>query len=51
MVEQITSAIPNLKVQLLNPVVAKGHPKEADFQALDRLADEIAAKHRELKIA
>ncbi len=51
MVEQIVAAIPNLKVQLLNPVVAKGHPKEADFRALDRLADEIAAKHRELKIA
>jgi flavorubredoxin len=50
MVEQITSAIPNLKVQLLNPVVAKGHPKEADLRALDRLADEILAKHRELKI-
>jgi len=32
-------------------VVAKGHPKEADFRALDLLADEILAKHRELKIA
>ncbi len=51
MVEQITAAIPNLKVELLSPVVAKGHPKEADFRELDRLADEIAAKHRELKIA
>lgn len=48
MLEQITEAIPNLKVQLFDPVVAKGYPKEADFQALDRLADEIAAKHREL---
>lgn len=46
--EQITEAIPNLKVQLFDPVVAKGYPREADFQALDRLADEIAAKHREL---
>jgi flavorubredoxin len=48
MLEQITEAIPNLKVQLFDPVVAKGYPKEADFRALDRLADEIAAKHREL---
>jgi flavorubredoxin len=46
--EQITEAIPNLKVQLFDPVVAKGYPREADFRALDRLADEIAAKHREL---
>jgi len=51
MLEQITVALPNLKLQFFDPVVAKGHPKEADFQALDRLAEEIAAKHRELKIA
>jgi flavorubredoxin len=48
MLEQITVALPNLKVQFFDPVVAKGRPKEADFQALDRLADEIAAKHKEL---
>jgi flavorubredoxin len=48
MLEQITEAIPNLKVQLFDPVIAKGYPKETDFQALDRLADEIADKHREL---
>lgn len=50
MVEQIAGAMPNLKVQVLNPVVAKGHPKEADLKALDKLADEILAKHRELKL-
>ncbi|MCX6673092.1 MAG: FprA family A-type flavoprotein, partial [Methanothrix sp.] len=48
MLEQITVALPNLKLQFFDPVVAEGHPKEADFQALDRLAEEIAAKHREL---
>lgn len=48
MLEQITEAVPNLKLQFLDPVVSKGYPKEADFLALDRLADEIAAKHREL---
>jgi flavorubredoxin len=48
MLEQITVALPNLKLQFFDPVVAKGRPKEADFLALDRLADEIAAKHREL---
>ena len=50
MVEQITAALPNLKVQVIGPVVAKGHPKDADFKALDKLADEILAKHRELGI-
>jgi flavorubredoxin len=51
MVEQIAAALPSLKLKLLEPVVAKGHPKEADFRALDRLADEILAAHREMKIA
>jgi flavorubredoxin len=50
MLEQITEALPNLKVQFLDPVVAKGYPKQSDFQALDRLADEILAKHQELRI-
>jgi len=49
-VEQIAATIPNLKVELLSPVVAKGHPKEADFRALDRLAEVILVKHRELNI-
>lgn len=48
MLEQITQAMPNLKLQFFDPVVAKGYPKEADFRSLDRLADEILAKHREL---
>ncbi len=51
MVEQITAALPSLKLRLFEPVVVKGHPKEADFRSLDRLADEILAAHRELKIA
>ena len=51
MVEQLTELISNLKVEILKPVIAKGHPKDDDFIALDRLADEILAKHKELKIA
>jgi len=50
MVEQLTALMPNLKVQILEPVVAKGHPKEDDYLALDKLADTILAKHKELKI-
>jgi flavorubredoxin len=50
MVEQIAGAITNLKVQVLGPVVAKGYPKEEDFRDLDRLADDILAKHKELKL-
>jgi flavorubredoxin len=50
MVEQISSLIPNLKVEILEPVIAKGYPKDDDFAALDKLADNILAKHKELKI-
>jgi hypothetical protein len=42
--------IPNLKVEILDPVVVKGFPKEEDFKALDRLADEILNKHKECNI-
>jgi flavorubredoxin len=49
-VEQIASAIPNLKVEVLEPVMCKGYPREKDFTALDRLADAIASKHRALGI-
>ena len=48
MVEQLTGMMANLKAKTLEPVVVKGAPKEADFAALDRLADEILAKHKEL---
>ena len=45
-VEQIAAMIPNLKVEILTPVYIKGYPKEADFRALDTLADTIVAKHK-----
>ena len=50
MVEQLTGLLSNLKVELLEPVIAKGCPKDDDFAALDKLADQILARHRELKI-
>ena len=50
MVEQIANLIPNLKVEILEPVITKGFPKDNDFIALDKLADEILDKHKELGI-
>lgn len=47
-VETIAGMIPNLKAEILPPVYCKGHPREADFEALRALADAIAAKHAEL---
>jgi flavorubredoxin len=49
-VEQLAGMLPNLKVEVLQPVLAKGEPKESDFAALDRLADDILAKHKGIGI-
>jgi flavorubredoxin len=46
-VEQLVAMIPNLKVELLPTVIVKGYPREADFKALDNLAETIAQKHKE----
>ena len=46
-VEQLTGMIPNLKAEVLAPVISKGFPREEDFQALNNLANTIASKHKE----
>ena len=46
-VEQLTGMIPNLKAEVLDPVISKGFPREEDFKALDNLASTIAQKHKE----
>ncbi len=43
----LSAMIPNLKVEVIPPVLCKGFPKEADLTALDNLADTIALKHKE----
>jgi len=46
-VEQLKGLIPNLKAEVLVPVLSKGFPGEEDFKALDNLASTIAQKHKE----
>lgn len=48
MADVLKAAMPNLKVELLPPVICKGLPKPSDLEAIDKLADAVAAKHREL---
>ena len=50
MVETITGMLPNLKVEIIEPVIIKGHPKKDAFIALDRLADDILKKHKEMNL-
>ena len=47
MVQQLADLIPNLKVEIFDPVVVKGYPGDEDFEALDKLAAIIAGKHKE----
>ena len=48
--EQAKSLLGNLKAELIEPVMIKGHPKESDFEAIEGLAERIAEKHREAGI-
>ena len=47
MADAVKGAMPNLKVEFLPPVICKGRPKPSDLEAIDTLADAVAAKHRE----
>ncbi len=47
--EIIKGMLPNLKVELLNPLLVKGLPRDVDFQNLDNLAETIAEKHKGLR--
>ncbi len=44
-VEQIAGVISSLKVEILEPVVVQGYPRDENFESLQRLASEIAARH------
>jgi len=49
MVDNIKALLTNFKGELIEPVVSKGYPDEADYKALDELAYQIAEKHKKLK--
>ena len=50
MVEQLSGLIPNIKAEVLEPVVVKGYPKEQDLILLEKLAEKIVQKHTELGV-
>lgn len=39
-----------LDVEIIEPVIFKGHPKKEDFERIEFLAEKILQKHKELKI-
>jgi flavorubredoxin len=46
-VEALAAMVRNLKVEVLDPVLAKGLPTEKELAALDSLAGTIAARHEQ----
>ncbi len=45
-VETLAGLIPNLNVEVIEPVLVKGSPSEDAFKALENLAEIIAGKHK-----
>ncbi len=50
MVKQLAGMMSNLDVDILDPVVIRGYPRDRDFEALDKLAATIAEKHKALNL-
>ncbi|PKG33474.1 FprA family A-type flavoprotein [Methanoregula sp.] len=48
--ETIVKMLDHVRVEVIEPVVIKGLPGEADIVAINRLADDIAKKHKEIGI-
>lgn len=46
--EVIKNMTTNFKAELIQPVIAKGYPKEDDLRRINILADEILRKHKEI---
>ena len=49
--ETIVKMLDHVKVEVIEPVMIKGMPDEAAVVALNRLADDILKKHKEINIA
>jgi len=50
-VEELSGVLGRLKAELIEPVLAQGRPRTQTFAALDKLAEEIMRRHREIGIA
>jgi flavorubredoxin len=46
----VVGMLTNFKAELLTPVLSRGYPKEAEFKELDRLADDVAMKHKSIGV-
>jgi flavorubredoxin len=49
--ETLVKMLDHVKVEVLEPVTVRGAPDEAALQAIERLADDILARHKSINIA
>lgn len=47
---KIGELLAGLKLDVIEPLLVKGKPKEEDFKRLDQIAESILAKHKELNL-
>lgn len=50
MVDQFKTLLGNLKAEFLEPVLAKGLPRDEDYHKLDALAERIHQSHQQMKL-
>ncbi|MFO8133521.1 MAG: FprA family A-type flavoprotein [Thermoplasmatota archaeon] len=50
MENKVKDLIGNLDVELLDPVIIKGYPRESDYASIDALADEILKRHEQIEL-
>lgn len=48
MVEQLSGLISNLKVEVIEPVLCKGMPREEDYRKIDAMVETLVEKHKSL---
>lgn len=47
MVDQLTGLLPNIKAEMIDPIIIQGLSQEVDYNSIDALAVKIANKHKE----
>lgn len=47
MVDQLTGLLPNIKAEMIDPIIIQGLPQKVDYNSIDALAVKIANKHKE----
>jgi flavorubredoxin len=49
-VEQVTSMLAPMKLEVIDPVICRGKPREDDYKAIDALAEKISERHNTLGV-